>query len=386
MPNLPSTITNTPPIQGNIADKNEEYRKKIGLLCKVGKKVGTDTELNKLLYQILKMSQKTLQVSASSLILVDKSKNEMYFKLAEGEAGKALRTITLSIDSGIAGWVVQNAKPVITNDVTSDPRFSDKMDKITGFVTKSLLAVPIVSEGEVIGVIEVLNKTDDTKFSKQDLEVLAAVASMSAVAINTARLHKGVLAAYKGTANALAAAIDAKDPYTRGHSQRVMEYTLLAASSLNFSPEELRSLEFASLLHDVGKIGIDTGILRKQGSLTNLEWLHMRMHTSIGANIIGVSPYMQKAREIVLRHHEKYDGSGYPDGLKGDKIPIGSRLIAVADAFDTMTTNRSYHSSMSIDEALNELTSLSGTQFCPVAAKAFVANFSKQREMLSYNM
>ena len=399
MPNLPDTVSNTlvrdenmvrsganSISPGTTTDQSEEYRKQIGLLCKVGKRVNTNVELKRLLHRILRMSQKALQVSASSLLLIDKTKNDLYFEVAEGEARKVLKPVRLSIDSGIVGWVARNAKPVVSNNVASDPRFNKEIDKITSFVTKSVLAVPMTSGDEVIGVIEVLNKKDGTRFNKQDLEVLMAVAAMSAVAISNSRLHQDVLEAYKGTANALAAAIDAKDPYTRGHSQRVMEYALLAATSLNLPAEELKAIEFGGLLHDVGKIGIDTKTLRKAGSLTNLEWLHMRQHPSIGAYIIGVSPYMQKVRELVLHHHERYDGKGYPEGLKGTEIPIGARLIAIADAFDTMTTNRSYRNSMSVDKSLGELNKLANTQFCPVAIKAFTSSFLSHREMLAYKI
>ena len=367
-------------------DENEEYRKRIGLLCKVGGKVSSPSELSKLLQQILRMSQKTLRVSASSVLLLDKNKQELYFKVAEGKVEKVLKTVRISIDSGIAGWVARNAKPLICNDVINDARFNQRIDNITGFATKTVLAVPMVAGREVIGVIEVLNKTDSTGFNRGDLELLTVVASLAAVAINNTKLHQDVLDAYKSTANALSAAIDAKDPYTRGHSQRVMEYTLLAADTFSFSPEELRAVEFGSLLHDVGKIGIDSRILRKADNLTRLEWLEMRMHPVIGANIIGVAPYLEKVRELVLHHHEKYDGTGYPDGLKGNDIPTGARLIAVADAFDTITTNRSYRASLGVDEALNELNRLTSVQFCPVAVKAFASTFSKQREMLAYHL
>ena len=398
MPNLAYTMPGIPLSQRNNiqqrdktykkdgASGSEAYRKKIGLLCRVGEKVNKGTELPKLLYQILRMSQKTLQVSASSILLLDKDSNELYFKASERQAGKILKPVRFSIDSGIAGWVARNAKPVLSNDVFADPRFNKDIDKLTGFVTKSVLAVPIGSGSEVIGVIEVLNKNDGTKFNKQDLDVLMAVASMATVAINNSKLHQDVLDAYRSTTNALAAAIDAKDPYTCGHSQRVMEYTLLAASSFRFSPEELLAIEFASLLHDVGKIGIDTTILRKADHLSNSEWQMMRKHPLIGANIIGAAPYMQRVRDLVLRHHETYDGRGYPDGLKGREIPLGSRLIAVTDAFDTMTTNRSYRSPVTINVALNEITRQAGTQFCPLAVKAFTTNFLKYREMLAYKM
>ena len=363
--------------------ETEEYKKRLDLLCKVGKKVGSVSEVAKLLDEILRMTQQTMRASASSMLLIDREKRELYFRVTGGRAGNVLSQIRLSIDSGIAGWVARHGKPSITNDVTSDPRFNSEIDKATGFVTRSVLAVPLVSGRKVVGVLEVLNKVDGSGFNEQDLEVLTALASTAAIAINNAKLHQAVLDGYKSTVEALAAAIDAKDPYTRGHSQRVMEYALMGATFLSFSPEELQAVEFGGLLHDVGKIGIDDSILRKSGGLTHEEWLVMHNHSLIGANIIGEVPFLEMARDIVLHHHERYDGGGYPGGLKGEDIPIGARLMAVADAFDTMTTDRSYRAARSIERALSELGQRVGAQFCPVAVEAFVSGFKKHQEMLA---
>jgi len=371
---------------GDTAGNNDEYGKRIGLLCRVGSKVNTSAELARLLNKILKMIHKTLRVSASSVLMIDKDRSQLYFKSAVGQAQRELKTIRLSADSGIAGWVAKNAKPVVSNDVANDPRFNKKIDKLTGFVTKSIAAVPIVTEGEIIGVIEALNKIDGFGFNKEDLEALMSIASMSAVAIDNSRTKQEILDAYKSTAVSLATAIDAKDPYTQGHSRRVMEYTMLAASCLPFSSTDLTAIEFASLLHDIGKIGIDIRILRKSEKLTPIDWVQMNRHPSIAANIIGAAPYMQKVRDLVLHHHERYDGTGYPDRLKGDEIPKGARLIAVADAFDTMTTRRSYRARISADSALNELNKHAGTQFCPLAVKAFTSTFLEHRENLAYDV
>jgi HD-GYP domain-containing protein (c-di-GMP phosphodiesterase class II) len=363
--------------------ETEEYKKRLDLLYKVGKKVGTVSEVSKLLDEILRMTQQTLRASASSVLLVDQDKRELYFRVTEGRAGKALREVRLSLDSGIAGWVARHGKPSITNDVTRDTRFNKEIDEATGFVTRSILAVPLVSERKVIGVLEVLNKVDGSGFNVNDLAVLMALASTAAIAISNARLHQAVLDGYKSTVKALTAAIDAKDPYTRGHSQRVMEYALLGATSLSFSPQELQAIEFGGLLHDVGKIGIDESILRKSDGLTHGEWSVMHNHPLIGASIIGEVPFLETARDVVLHHHERYDGNGYPEGLKGEDIPIGARLLAVADAFDTMTTDRSYRPARSMDGALSALAKGAGTQFCPVAVKAFVSGFKKHQEVLN---
>ncbi len=143
--------------------------------------------------------------------------------------------------------------------------------------------------------------------------------------------------------------------------------------------EEQGALEYAGILHDVGKIGVADSILTKQGPLTSQEWAVMRQHPCIGANILGEVPFLTKARELILHHHERYDGSGYPDGLKGDDIPLGSRLLAVADAFDTMTTDRAYRPAPGLDYAFRELREGSGTQFCPSSVDAFITGFKASK-------
>lgn len=194
-----------------------------------------------------------------------------------------------------------------------------------------------------------------------------------AMAIENTKLNLKVMDGYKSTIRALAAAIDAKDHYTRGHSQRVTELALSGAKSLNISQEELEILEYAGILHDIGKIGISDNILGKPGRLTPEEFDTIRQHPGLGANIIAGVPFLEEAKKLVLHHHERFDGSGYPDGLIGNDIPLGARLLAVADAFDSMTSDRAYRAAMSTEAAINELYKRCGTQFCPVAVEAFVS-------------
>jgi HD-GYP domain-containing protein (c-di-GMP phosphodiesterase class II) len=178
--------------------------------------------------------------------------------------------------------------------------------------------------------------------------------------------------AYHDTILAVGAAVDSKGPYQQGHSLRVMEYALKAGSVLSFSPEEIETLEFAGLLHDVGKIMIDYPILNKTDELTSKEWEIMRHHPLKGAEMMDGIPILAKARKLVLYHHERYDGRGYPEGLRGEDIPIGARIIAAANEFDAMTIKSSFRNAMSIDDAVKELRENSGTQFCPVAVKALI--------------
>jgi len=377
----------------NVAEKQEtsvltepgdqEIKARLELLCRVGQKVGTAVEVSELLDQIMHMNQQVLQTAASSVLLVDGEKGELYFQIAQGKVGKALKQIRLSVESGIAGWVARYGKPLLINDVSADRRFNNNVDKVTGFVTRSVLAVPLISRQRVIGVLEVLNKVDGSEFSAHDLETLVSLASTAAAAIENARLHEAVLDGYKSTIKALAAAIDAKDPYTCGHSQRVMEYSLLGGMTLSLPKEWLDTLEYAGILHDIGKIGVSDNILRKSGYLNEPEWIIIRKHPEMGANIIKGIPFLEEARKLILHHHERYDGNGYPDGLKGEAIPMGARLLAIADAFDTMTTDRSYRAALSADEAISELRRHSGTQFCPVAVEASISGLVRMGCLLN---
>ncbi len=356
----------------------------LDLLCEVGKKVGSVPKIEKLVKNITEMTQQTLKAEASSILLFDDGEKELLFEVAEGKAGKTLKQIRLSPQSGIAGWVARCGKPLIVNNVTTDQRFDRSIDEITGFITRSILCVPLVVHRKVVGVIEVLNKLDGSDFNARDLETLISVASTAAMAIENTKLNQTVLEAYKGTIKALAAAIDAKDHYTRGHSQRVMEYAILGGKSLSFSQDALEVLEYASILHDIGKIGIADSILTKPEALTYQEWKMIIKHPQIGADILKDIPFLEEARRLILHHHEMYDGNGYPAGLKYDEIPLGARLLAVADAFDTMTTDRAYRASPGVNYAIEELYRCSGRQFCPVAVNAFISGYSEHTFKTDY--
>jgi HD-GYP domain-containing protein (c-di-GMP phosphodiesterase class II) len=351
------------------------YYERLNLLARVGKKIGSVSQLTELVKQTTRMTQYALRASASSVLLLDEETDELYFDFAAGEAGHALRKMRLSSESGIAGWVIHHKRPLIVNDVTKDKRFYKKVDEATDFVTRSIICVPLIVHRKIIGVIEVLNKLDGSEFSEEDLETLTAIASVTAMMIENARLQQAVTDGYRSTINALATAVDAKDPYTAGHSQRVMEYALLGGNSLSLSGDELTALEYAGILHDIGKLGIPDRILLKSGPLNPEELLVIEQHPIIGARIINGIPFLEKAKKLVLYHHERYAGGGYPHGLKGVEIPIGASLLSVADAFDTMTTDRAYRSAIGMEQALDKLRRCSGTQFCPLAVDGFIAGF-----------
>jgi putative nucleotidyltransferase with HDIG domain len=186
--------------------------------------------------------------------------------------------------------------------------------------------------------------------------------------------------AYEGTLKSLVTALDARDAETAGHSERVAELTIAIAAEIGLDPDttDWQNISWGALLHDVGKIAIPDGVLRKPSSLDDNEWEAMRSHPSTGYDILQAVDFLRPAAQIVLAHHERWDGSGYPRGLAGEEIPLGARIFMVADAFDAMTTDRVYRAAMPAEEALAEILRHSGTQFDPAAVKAFLSVYQKR--------
>jgi HD-GYP domain-containing protein (c-di-GMP phosphodiesterase class II) len=365
---LEKSITGSGPGQ-----MGQEQKIGLELVYGVNKKIRSSPRMTQMLEQVIKTTQKTLSIAAASILLFGDNEEELFFEVASGPVGKVLRQVKLNTRYGIAGQVARTGRPLIVNDVTRSEKFHKMIDDTTGFQTRSLICAPLMVRRRILGVIEVLNKLDGTEFGEQDLEAVVSVATTTAMSIENTRQYQEILDAFKNTISTLAAAIDAKDPSACGHSQRVMEYTIMAGTYFSLSPEENETLRNAAVLHDIGKIEIDSCILNKDGPLTEEEWEIMRHHPAAGANLIKEITYLEKASELVLYHHERYDGKGYPRGLRGEAIPLGARLIAIADAFDTMTTGRAYRQVMTIDKAIVELQECAGSQFCPVAVEAFVS-------------
>ncbi len=185
---------------------------------------------------------------------------------------------------------------------------------------------------------------------------------------------------YLDTIRALAAAIDAKDPYTKGHSERVAETSVALAQELNLSDRDIENIEYTALLHDIGKIGIADNILGKNSRLTDKEFDKIKEHTTMGAKIIEPVDFLKNSYEAIYHHHEKYNGAGYPDGLKEKDIPLFARIITVADAYDAMGSDRPYRKKLNKDKILEELKDQSGKQFDPEVVKALISILDRKRE------
>lgn len=346
-------------------------------LVEVSQMINSTLNLKELLPLIMELTTKLTKAEAASLMLIDEEHKEFVFEVATGEKKEELKQIRLPLTEGIAGWVAKHKRPVSISDVQKDPRFSSKIDKEVKFESKSILCVPLLIKDRLIGVVEAVNKIGEEGFSQDDLELLQAMANQEAIAIENARLYEDLKDLFFNTIKALVITIEAKDPYTHGHSERVMIYSQAIAQELNLSNDEKETIRLAGLLHDIGKIGIDESIIRKTDRLTDEEFAQIKKHPDIGAGILKPIKQLQAIVPGVWHHHERYDGYGYPKRLKGEEISVVGRILAVADTFDAMTSDRPYRKGLPHQRALDEIKEHAGSQFDPKIANAFLKAYEE---------
>ncbi|MFQ5901287.1 MAG: HD domain-containing phosphohydrolase [Thermodesulfobacteriota bacterium] len=538
----------------------------LSILSRLPGIINSYLDIEMVMQQSMICMEEFMNAEASSIFEMDEESKELFFRFAEGKKGKRVKEIRLNAGEGISGWVVRSGEPAIVPDVTKDKRFSKKVDEATGFVTRSVLCVPLKIRGKIIGAIQVLNKKNAPSFTETDFSLLTSLSDQIAIALENARLYNkindlnlslkrklreisllletsitisssldlthilqsfaekmskravttacrilflddtgknlivqaaapirnliwdpdigmvspvdrsniykkiittkrhiliygdnlkkiarkdgewrfltgslknvqsvlliplifqgkvlgivslgesrrwsrspfdtGKIRLCKAIANQAATAIEnarlfdevkkkseeledtcfesmkvlsqsieQKDEYTREHSERMVKYSLLLGDKLGLSEEEKKPLRYSAVLHDIGKINIKGAILGKPASLKISEYNEIKTHPEKGAELIKAIKFLQPVIPIILHHHEKWNGEGYPDGLKGGKIPIGARIICILDAYDAMTSDRPYKRARGREWAISELKRFSGKQFDPQVVKAFL--------------
>lgn len=231
-------------------------------------------------------------------------------------------------------------------------------------------------DSAVIGIMAAINRIDKPDFDSTDVKLFNSVANSCAVFVENGRLVGDLKELFIGSLKSLTSSIDAKDPYTRGHSERVAYVSRWIAEKVavqeNLEPEQIHRIYLAGLLHDIGKVGIDEVVLRKNGKLTKNELGDIKKHPSIGAGILSGIKQMRDIVPGILTHHERVDGRGYPNGLAGDQIPLMGKIIGLADSFDAMTSRRTYRNAMTIEEAIGEIRKGLGTQFDEKIGRIFI--------------
>ena len=243
---------------------------------------------------------------------------------------------------------------------------------------QSLVAVPIRRGDKIIGVLAALNKINKADFDSTDIKLLTSVANASGVYLDNLQLYQDLRDLLLGVLRALTSSIDAKDPYTCGHSERVAIISRWLGEALSLSAAQVNNIYLGGLLHDVGKIGVSEAVLGKTGKLVENERDQMCKHPQIGKNILEGIKQMAEVMPAVLTHHERFDGSGYPQGLKGENIPLAGRIVMLADSFDAMTSERTYHKALPWATALSEIRRCRGTQFDPSLSDTFLKSDLKQ--------
>ena len=350
----------------------EDRVERLALLSHLGQILNSTLEQREVRKRAIEAATRLMKAETGSLLLIDEKKGKLYFEVALVDHEGVIKTIPLNLGEGIAGWVAQKGRPLVVNHPEKDRRFYKGVDGRTKFKTRNLICVPIKVKKKVIGVLEAVNKQNGAVFDQEDLTLFVSLADQVAIALDNARLYQEQEEMFFQTAESLADAIEKRDPYTGGHTQRVTLYSLAISRHLPLKPIEKKWLKISSVLHDIGKIGIEDQILRKPAQLSAEEYDIVKHHSDLGAEIID---HIRQLKEIVpgvKYHHEKMNGRGYPKGLKGKDIPFLAKIVAVSDTYDAMTTNRPYRKALTKEAAIRELKRCSGTQFDHNVVEAFL--------------
>lgn len=350
--------------------KVKEKTDEITMLFTMSRSLSSSIDLDLMLNLILEKTRILMKARFCDLRLLDNSRKKLTLVSFAGIGRREVNEAS-QFEDEIASKVLKSNAPCVISDVKTHfknriPRHLKKKN------IHSLLMVPVFSNKHRSGVLSIYSP-EVRIFEREDIELLEMVASICAMAIDNATMLERIRKDYLNTVKTLAKIIDANDSYTRGHCDKVMKYSLQICRRLRLPPGKTDTIKTASLLHDIGKIGIDLNIIRKPGKLSAEDWQKVKLHPDIGARIISQVGFLNDVVTIIKHHHERYAGGGYPDPKKkGPKIPLGSRIIAVADAFDAMTSDRPYRKAMPRQAAVRELKKCAGQQFDPDIVKAFV--------------
>ncbi|MFN4219660.1 MAG: HD domain-containing phosphohydrolase, partial [bacterium] len=351
--------------------KLEKNIEEIKIIYDVSVSLGIAVSVDELISLVVKKAKNVFKADVATLMLLEG--NELYIKYSIG-LPEIYKNSRQKIGEGIAGKVALTGKPLIVNDIDM---IKDKIESEKNY--KSSIVVPLkLKNDEIIGTLSV-SKISFYPFSEEDLKILYNLASVATISIEKARLYQNLNLyseqleeSYINTIKSLAKAFEARDKYNKGHMERVLKYGLAIASEID--PQLLNDevLKLSLLFHDIGKIEVPDFILNKPAKLTPEEYEVIKRHPEAGEEILKSVKFLSEVAKIVKQHQERWDGKGYPLGLKGEEIHFYARIVALADAFDAMTSDRVYRKAMSLEEAVEEIKRNRGTQFDPLVVDAFL--------------
>lgn len=356
----------------NLMSSNANLTRRLGelsMLNDVSRTLSNELHFDRLLHLALGIVNEKMGVRATVVMIMDEADRELVVRASQGFEERNLGR-SLPVGQGLAGMIAARRVPLLVEDIAKEKDLTPADFEINGFT--SVLGVPLMVKDDLVGVMLVYDKTGHRKFTVEDSHVLMTIGSQMATAIENARLYEVLQESTFQTVQALATSLEAKDNYTSGHSQRVTHYAMLIAEKLSLGEKDMENLRYAGQLHDIGKIGITERILNKPGKLTDWEFAAIKDHPVIGERIIKSLDFLEVVRSIIRHHHERWDGGGYPDGLQKEDVPLLARIMAVADAYDAMSTARPYRGALSPKKARDEVSRCSGSQFDPRLVEVFL--------------
>ena len=355
----------------------EESRKILDLLFSYMPKIAAERNMDNLLILMADLGRSIVSADRCSLWLVDEDSNELWTKVAHG-----VKELRIPSDAGFAGFSAQTGESLLIADAYQDRRFDRRSDAKTHYRTASVMTVPLMnSQGKVMGVFQAINKVgaepENNVFSKKDLERLSLTAVYSAKTVESAMLTSELEATQREIIHILGEASESRSQETGGHIQRVAGVSAKIAIAMGLPPEEVEKIRLATPMHDLGKIGIPDSVLNKPGKLTDAEYAIMKGHSELGYGMLAASKrkLLRYAANVARSHHERWDGRGYPLGLKGNEIPLAGRICAVADVLDALASPRCYKAPWPEEMVKEEIQKMSGVQFQPEVVDAMMANW-----------
>jgi putative nucleotidyltransferase with HDIG domain len=353
----------------------ERANRLLRALYECGRVVNAETNKDGILAAIVDQALEALSATRGFLILYDAESDTLtpgVIRMPEGEGQE------LTLSKTILTECVRTGNSILCRDAMADARFRQGGSIVLHGI-RSAVCVPVESNREILGALYVDHLQAAGAFDEEDLRLLSALGRLAGDALERALLAEKNDQLFYGLIRALVSTIEAKDQYTRGHTERVTTYSMAIGEEMGLNEDEKHTLQLGALLHDVGKIGIPEKILKKPGKLTPGEYEIMKRHPDIGADILEHIDGIGEIADIVRYHQEKFDGTGYPAGLKGEDIPLYDRVVAVADAYDAMTSSRSYRRNFSEEEVMKEFNRCAGFQFDRRVVEAFFRAYRKGR-------
>lgn len=338
----------------------EEKRSDLSEFFEIACAITTTSDVDAVLKKIGTAAEKLTLTMASSIMLLDEDKKNLYFKVASGDKGVILTKLKVPVGEGIAGWVAANKEPLIIQDVSVDPRFTGKIDSESGFITKSILCVPLIVHDELVGVAEVLNKIDGSNFTENDKAILTSLSNFAAVAIVNAKNISNQQNFFANIFEILTTAFESKDKRFSGHCFKVAQFSTVIARELNITGQQYKDIYYAAILHDVGFIA--------EADYSILDHNTDKIHSVKGYEMIKNINLLKNAAELIRYHHLMYDGSGFTtEGLKKEEIPVGSRIISFIEAVEDMRL-----SAYPEEKIRQTVESQKGIKFDPVIADIYL--------------